>query len=406
MASRALEQGRSALGQRRPSDIAARAQAGSWTRGFGYAIALFLSLRLAIWLFSLALSTVMPLYDACSAAPPVVQPASVSPITALFGVWRQWDSCWYERIAASGYEPGSIGVAFFPLFPMAMRIVAVLLGGNVAAAGYVVAGAGYIAAMVGLYRLACRDFDEGIARRAVLALSVFPSALALFIPYTESCFLALAIWTISLARRGNWWWATALAFLASLTRTQGCLLALPLAWEVWRQRQQFAARCVLGGRVALVAGAPLGGLGLFLGYSWAALGWTTFQAQQAGWSATYAFPWATLYHSARQIAATGNAVEAGNLALLVLFVALFCAGLRRVPFSYSLYVAPQLFLLTIRQVGLTPLSSASRYLLVLFPIFIILAFTLREWRYRLWLACSLTLLAAMVALFLLGAFVV
>ena len=102
----------------------------------------------------------------------------------------------------------------------------------------------------------------------------------------------------------------------------------------------------------------------------------------------------------------GRVLAAWVMALLVLFVALFCAGLRRVPFSYSLYVAPQLFLLTIRQVGLTPLSSASRYLLVLFPIFIILAFTLREWRYRLWLACSLTLLAAMVALFLLGAFVV
>ena len=51
--------------------------------------------------------------------------AALNPIT----VWHKWDALWYERIAQNGYrdeagaERGGAAAAFFPLYPMTVRLV-------------------------------------------------------------------------------------------------------------------------------------------------------------------------------------------------------------------------------------------------------------------------------------------
>ena len=48
----------------------------------------------------------------------------------LFGVWQRWDACWYLRIAEFGYEAGEPGTAFFPVYPMAIRLLGPFLLGT------------------------------------------------------------------------------------------------------------------------------------------------------------------------------------------------------------------------------------------------------------------------------------
>ncbi len=374
----------------------------------GYAVGLFVCLRIALSMYALVLPTAMPLQPRCSTDSLFPAPGN-TPFPAVFGAWRQWDACWYEQIASVGYLPGSASVAFFPLYPALVRIVALPLSGmsgGLTFAGLLVSGSAYIAAIVGLHRLVCRDFGALIARRTIVYLSIFPSAFYLFVPYTEALFLALAVWMLYAARRSHWAWAVLATVLATLTRTQGCLLALPLLWEFVRQHRQAAEGGGWRWQAALIPLPPLAGLLLFIAYSKATTGWTTLQAQSARWGAGYRPPWVLLENTWRFIAESGNIVEVLNLALLILFLVLSLVGLRHLPFSYSLYVAPQLLLLTVRQTAYTPLASINRYLLVLFPIFIVLAiiFT-RHWHHALWFASSLTLLIALVSLFLLGAFV-
>ena len=59
-----------------------------------------------------------------------------------------------------------------------------------------------LAALLGIAALAHRDYDAGTARRAVLYLTLFPTAFFTFAGYAESLFLALAVWCFVVVRHG------------------------------------------------------------------------------------------------------------------------------------------------------------------------------------------------------------
>ncbi len=373
--------------------------------GPGEALWLFVTLRLAFSLFALLASALGRLPAPCAfPGGPATHTGGLD--FRLLGVWQRWDACWYQRVATLGYRPNDPSVAFFPLYPLLMRAVSVPLAGDLTLAGLVVSGLAYIAAVTGLYRLLCLDFDEAVARRAALYLSVFPSAFFLFAPFTEALFLALAVWTLYEARRGAWGWAAPFALLVGTTRTQGVLLALPLAWEFVRRWRDPDRSRRPNPPAALVPLLPACGLGLFVAYGRIATGWTTFEALPRTWGFRYRLPWDALAASWRHIRARGDAIEALNLALLLLFGLLLLLGLRRLPLSYSLYVAPQLAIIATRQMSFSPLMSTSRYLLVLFPAFALLALWGRHRRFHYsWLLLSTLLLGFLLYAYLNGAFV-
>ena len=97
-------------------------------------------------------------------------------------------------------------------------------------------------------------------------------------------------------------------------------------------------------------------------------------------------------------------LQALNLGLLLLFGVLLLIGLRRLPIAYSLYALPQ-FLLLATRIQPTPLTSTNRYLLVIFPAFVVLA--LIPWRrVRLaWAILSTLFLAVLLQSFLAGDYV-
>jgi hypothetical protein len=90
--------------------------------------------------------------------------------------------------------------------------------------------------------------------------------------------------------------------------------------------------------------------------------------------------------------------------LLLLFGVLLLVGIRRLPAAYTLFALPQFVLLATR-IQPTPLTSTSRYLLVIFPAFVVLA--LIPWqRVRIaWAITSLLFLAVLVQEFQRGSYV-
>lgn len=183
-----------------------------------------------------------------------------------------WDSEYYLAIATAGYEAptihrisavmgpatngagfwpfvipanasGTLGVslayAFFPFYPLVMRLVALplsLLGMNAIAtatlAGVLVSVLGALAAMLALYELARDHLGEAGGLRAAFYLIIFPSGFFLAQVYTEGLFVGLAFWSLVLIRRGRLGWAALLAVMATFTRAVGVALAVPLliAW--------------------------------------------------------------------------------------------------------------------------------------------------------------------------------
>ncbi len=389
--------------------------------GFLDAVGLFLTMRVALGLVALYLWWKGGLPGPCHfelarngwlTIPPLADEGAGFP---LVGVWQRWDACWYSKIAWFGYEPAEMSANFWPLFPALTGVTATVVGGSVAFAGLLVSAIAYIAAMTGLHRLVARDFETVIARRTVLFISIFPSAFFLFAPFTEALFLALAVWSIAMARERRWLLAGLLGLLAGLARIQGVFLVLPLGWEAlvaagltaWRPWRELRLPPIEIGplvRGALAASGPLVGFVAFFVYSAAVAGQTPLDTQDAWGGKEFFPPWDVAAAAWQWTLDRHDPLQALNLVLLALFGLLLIAGLRRLPVAYTLFALPQLVLLATR-IQPTPLTSTSRYLLVIFPMFVVLA--LIPWpRVRLaWAITSTLFLAILVQAFLVGDYV-
>lgn len=148
-----------------------------------------------------------------------------------------WDAIWYLKIAAHGYDPllaHGNSAAFFPLYPLTIRAVHELVPvAGLAATGVAVSTLLFAGVCVLLFRLTLEHFDEGVARRTVVYLAVFPLAFVFSAVYTESLFLLFTLASFLMLERGRIWAASGFGALAILTRPVGLLLAPAIAWRVW-----------------------------------------------------------------------------------------------------------------------------------------------------------------------------
>jgi hypothetical protein len=389
------------------------------SQGLAETLALFVTLRVLLGLVALwawwAGTTPSPCHfelarNGWATIPPLADDAVAFP---LVGVWQRWDACWYSKIATFGYEANENSVNFWPLFPLLTALVGRVLGaGAVALSGLIVAGIAFIAAIEGLRRLVGREFGPEVAERTILAISFFPTAFFFFAPFTESLFLALSVWAMVGARERRWSLALVAGFLASLTRIQGLFLMLPIAWEAgmaWRASGLRVGRRLgpIDGRLvlsAVAAAAPLAGFGAFLGFSLAVAGKTPLDTQDAWGGRNFHWPWDVAVASLNWTVDHHDPLQFLNLATLIGFGLAIVVGLRRLPVAYSLIAIPQVALLATR-IQPTPLTSTARYLLVVFPVFILLA-QVKDRRLQLaWLAASIMFLTILLLEFESGEFV-
>lgn len=401
-----------------PSSADARRRV-PWREGFTEAAWLFIVLRVGISMLALYLVVAGGLPGPCHfelarngwLTVPILD--SEGPSFGLIGVWQRWDACWYGKIATYGYEPGTTSAGFWPMYPLLTGMVAQLLGMDVALAGLFVTSAAYIVAMAALYLLVEGDFGRAVARRTVVYLSVFPAALFLFAPFSEALFLALAVLAILGARRHQWSLAGIAVLAASLTRTQGLFLVLSLGWEAirvsraWWAQPKDARRSAAGVLLPPAAATLLPFVG-FVGFSLYAkltTGITPIDVQDTWGGNEIHMPWEVVAASWQWAVEHHDPLQFVNLATLVLFAGVGLAAIRRLPLAYSLYALPQIALLATRILP-TPLTSTTRYLLVIFPVFVALALGVRGRRAELALITwSVLGLALFTTLFVRGDFI-
>jgi Dolichyl-phosphate-mannose-protein mannosyltransferase len=168
---------------------------------------------------------------------------------SLLAAWYRWDAINYVNIAEQGYTIPK-DAAFFPLYPMLIHGGEWLFG-NPEFVAMVISNLGTLAACIGLALLSIHEGgDEHTARLSVLALLCWPLGFFLAAAYTEGIFLAFAVWSLWCMRRGRlhvkyWYLAALFAFLATLCRSTGAILFLPLLYEFARQHgwvEQLRAR--------------------------------------------------------------------------------------------------------------------------------------------------------------------
>ncbi len=211
----------------------------------------------------------------------------------------RWDASWYLDVARNGYAlrgpPGEVqsNVAFFPLYPWAVRALHALVPGDDPASWYVaallVSNAAALCGLWLLWKVTRAVSDEGTASRAVLYALLFPTGFVLSAPYPESLFLLLSAGALLAGTAGRFALAGALGFLLALCRPGGVLVALPLAWLAW------TAGGARRGPALLAAALPGAGLALHAGLLWRLTGDPLALVHaQAGWGRTLSTPWRTL----------------------------------------------------------------------------------------------------------------
>jgi Dolichyl-phosphate-mannose-protein mannosyltransferase len=363
-------------------------------RARGPALEIFLWSRAAIWAAALFAWLVFepnrhPRADRWD------DPALTRDLGWVTDVWARWDSVWFLRIAEHGYgATNGVAAAFYPLYPLTLAGVGRVFGGHYVLAGIVVSLAATLGSFVLLYRLAEPRLGADGARRAVLYLAVFPTALFLQAVYSESLFLVLVLAAFLTAERGHWLGAGAATGLAVLTRISGVALLPALAVMAWRRppgerRRAFASLCLAP---VIFAAYPLY-LGLAQGDAFAfarSQGFWNRHLSAAGplggiWDGSRA-AWAgvrqlvsgshTHYYWAPVRDADPMRVAAVNLeafAFLVLLVALTVIAWRRFGAPYGLFAALSLAIPLSVPSERWPLLSMPRFGIVLFPCFLALA---------------------------------
>ena len=107
--------------------------------------------------------------------------------------WQRWDTLHYQAIAERGYEAFDSALFVPPLYPGLIRLGSALMGTESLISALVVSNVAALAGMAAFYSLAREELaDPSWARRAVLYLSIFPTAFFWFAGYTESLLLLFA----------------------------------------------------------------------------------------------------------------------------------------------------------------------------------------------------------------------
>jgi Gpi18-like mannosyltransferase len=157
-----------------------------------------------------------------------------------YWVWGfgNFDGVHYLRIAQDGYL-AQYSQAFFPLFPILVRIfsfvfprvpnldTAIFTDPAYFYSGIILSNIFFLSALYVFYKLINIDFKKDVAFLSVIFLLAFPTSFFFGSIYTESLFLLLAVSSIYLIRKGNFFWAAVLIALSTATRITGVLL-IPL----------------------------------------------------------------------------------------------------------------------------------------------------------------------------------
>jgi len=332
---------------------------------------------------------------------------------------RLWDGSWYRLVAIFGYDPSkSANAAFFPLYPKLMEWISDLTGMSVETAGYLISNVAFLGALLVLYRLITFDFDPVIAKRTLWIVILFPTSFFFSAVYTESLFLLLAATTLYAARRSDWLLAGIVGLFAALTRSAGVMLLAPMAVIFlqqygWNPRRWFpnAIPAALPALGPVIFGWILTRSGMkfddWIHQQWQ---WNRFSAnpietfdctlngctaQIRSWGSSYegyVWPidwgwigdilsnptWSHFTSPAwRDRAARGDVLE---FVVTIAAFALVLIGIRKLPFYYTAYTVPALLVPLFSPSSVHPLMSMPRFVLPLFPLFVMLALLIRDRR--------------------------
>ena len=313
----------------------------------------------------------------------------------IFSMWSNFDGLHYLDLAQFGYgyqHKTDMDYAFFPVYPWTVRTFN--LFGNYLASGLFLSHVYLILALYFLYRLTALDFTKKVSRLTIMVILLFPTAFFFGSVYTESLFLLLTVLTFYLIRRQHFFLACVVAAIASATRITGIFLWPSIIYEFWLMYGKDIKKSVNFSALWLLL-PPLGlfsfmrfqylktGDPLFFFHIQSVFGGRTVDKLILLHQVFFRYfkmliftDWDPLYFTV--------VLELFSAVLIVTALIIF---FRRIRFSYWLFVLLSFLLPTFSGTFM----SMPRFTLVLFPVFMVMAFWIEKQhpfiKYRLYATC-------------------
>ena len=333
----------------------------------------------------------------------------------LLNLPARWDTGWYMGVAMEGYtwSPSRAtlqqNIAFFPVYPMLMRYGSLLFARETMWTGVLISWVSFFGALVYLFRLARLRFTEDAAAAAIALIAAYPFALFFSTAYTESLFLLTTVATCYHFERSAWGKAAAWGLVTGLSRPNGCLLSVALAFmalrPLWPMQPQ-TLRAVewrsVAGRLAIAA-APGVGMLMYSTYIYFLTGnplqWAV---QNAAWGRVYRGLDALVAQQAHTIGEHGlytyaatRTIEAMQLGAVLFVLATVWPVYRRIGLPYAVLILVNV----LPPLMMGGLLSMGRVTSVLFPTFLWLGLVVAPTHRAAWIAVFGMLQALCAALF-------
>lgn len=292
----------------------------------------------------------------------------------LLTTWAQFDGVHYLTIITKGYHAADLIQAFFPGYPLLVNLASLNNHINPLIIGLYISLSSFILSLYFLYQLILLDKSIS-ANKIIIALLLFPTSFFFIAFYTESFFFLCVILSFYLARKRRWALAGIFGALASFTRLTGIFLIPALIYEWLSQKP--TKRSHLDFVYTFI---PAIGLGIYMLYLWqqfsdpllfvhvqSQFGVARTTNQLILWPQVvyrYLKILLTLQPNIHSYLITLQELAAGTLGFFALIVAWF-----KVRRSYVIFALLSFFLPTLTGT----FTSLPRYLLVLFPIYFVIA---------------------------------
>lgn len=248
-----------------------------------------------MWLLSrlliiIAMQLIAPHYPATPAEHPTPFPLDFVPgfvPTSSWELFTHWDAAWFKQIVTQGYNYVDDGkmhnIAFFPVFPLAVRGV-MSLGFSFEIAGLLVNNLALLGAMILLYRWVEERHGDSAARWATAVMAWCPFSLFGTVIYSEGLFLLFSTAALRAFEKHQYARAALWGALTTGTRVTGVVLIPTFFVVAWREKRP---------PIAYLAGlATSGGLLLFMLYGWIRFGHPlTFVHVQKAWGTASGINW-------------------------------------------------------------------------------------------------------------------
>lgn len=144
--------------------------------------------------------------------------------------WAQWDGGHLYNIAQRGYIR-DFDFAFFPVYPMAARLLDTISPFNLLASGLLISNLAFLTFLIAFFAYLQKRYSKEVALTSTITFLSFPTAFFAVTFYSEGLFLLLVVLVFSFLEGKRLLAASILTSTAAITRSVGIALIISIFYN-------------------------------------------------------------------------------------------------------------------------------------------------------------------------------